>query len=236
MTVRFNQSYEALPVDDAGFVGNTSAGYDRTASPRRSPYRRFGKRSLDIALVILSAPLVLVVMLPLVILISLDGGNPFYTQMRVGVSGKSYRMWKLRSMVDNAEEKLSTYLANNPKAKAEWDRDQKLKSDPRITKVGRIIRKTSLDELPQLWNVLQGEMSIVGPRPMMVNQRRMYPGKHYYSLRPGITGSWQVSSRNESSFADRAGFDADYNKSLSFKDDLRIIGATFKVVLNGTGH
>lgn len=99
---------------------------------------------------------------------------------------------------------------------------------------GPDIRKTSLDELPQLWNVLMGEMSIVGPRPMMINQRRMYPDKHYFALRPGITGAWQVSSRNDSSFAERATFDADYNRCLSLREDLRIIKATFGVVLKGT--
>lgn len=236
MTVGFNRNYQAVPADQVEFANVSKPQIGERVSRRRGLYRRFGKRSLDIILVLASAPLVLAVLLPMIALVAMDGGRPFYSQMRVGVNGRSYRMWKLRSMVHNAEEKLSTYLASNPEAKAEWDRDQKLKNDPRITKVGRIIRKTSLDELPQLWNVLMGEMSIVGPRPMMINQRRMYPGKHYFALRPGITGAWQVSSRNDSSFAERATFDADYNRNLSLKEDLRIIKATFGVVLKGTGH
>ncbi len=236
MTLRFNQNYQAVPAESADFTDLKASTTPVRTSRRRGFYRRYGKRSLDIALILLAAPIVLLVLLPMIVMVALDGGRPFYSQMRVGVNGSSYRMWKLRSMVHNAEEKLSDYLATNPEAKEEWDRDQKLKNDPRITKVGRIIRKTSLDELPQLWNVLKGEMSIVGPRPMMINQRRMYPGKHYYALRPGITGAWQVSSRNESSFAERAEFDADYNRSLSFKEDLRIITATVGVVVKGTGH
>lgn len=236
MTVRFNQAFDTVPADSVDFKQLDKTYSSVRTSRRRGFYRRYGKRSLDIALVLLSAPLVLLVMLPMIAMVALDGGRPFYSQMRVGVNGSSYRMWKLRSMVHNAEEKLSAYLATNKVAKEEWDRDQKLKNDPRITKVGRIIRKTSLDELPQLWNVLKGEMSIVGPRPMMINQRRMYPGKHYFALRPGITGAWQISARNESTFAERAEFDAGYSRSLSFKEDLRIISATVGVVAKGTGH
>ena len=236
MAIRFTQNYQAVSAESADFQGLKTSNVTERTSPRRGLYRRYGKRTLDIVLVLISAPLVLLLLLPMIALIAMDGGRPFYSQMRVGVNGSSYRMWKLRSMVENAEEKLSVYLAENPEAKAEWDRDQKLKNDPRITRVGKIIRKTSLDELPQLWNVLKGEMSIVGPRPMMINQRRMYPGKHYYALRPGITGAWQVSSRNDSTFAERALFDARYNRSLSFREDLRIIGTTVGVVLRGTGH
>jgi lipopolysaccharide/colanic/teichoic acid biosynthesis glycosyltransferase len=144
-------------------------------------------------------------------------------------------MWKLRSMVANADQLLSVYLAENPDARIEWDHSQKLRYDPRITRVGRIIRKTSLDELPQLWNVLRGDMSLVGPRPMMVDQQELYPGTAYYALRPGITGFWQVSVRNESSFSERAHFDADYLGRMSFVTDLKVLARTVSVVLNGTG-
>ena len=113
---------------------------------------------------------------------------------------------------------------------------QKLKNDPRVTKIGQLMRKASLDELPQLWNVLAGEMSLVGPRPMMPEQKNLYPGKAYYSMRPGLTGLWQVSQRNASSFASRADFDTSYAGQLSLRTDLGIIFATVGVVLRGTGY
>ena len=115
-------------------------------------------------------------------------------------------------MVHNADELLEAYLAENPAAKLEWDATQKLKRDPRITLVGRILRKTSLDELPQLWNVLNGTMSLVGPRPMMLCQRASYSGQSYYNLKPGITGLWQISDRNESEFIARVRYDDVYDR------------------------
>ncbi|NQY60756.1 sugar transferase, partial [Cognatishimia sp.] len=128
------------------------------------------------------------------------------------------------------------YLAQNPAEAREWNEKQKLINDPRITPVGHLIRKTSLDELPQLWNVLIGDMSLVGPRPIMVDQKKIYPSDAYYDLRPGITGPWQISSRNESSFVERADFDGDYLNDLSFASDLRIMFKTVGVVVNATGH
>ncbi|WP_240989592.1 sugar transferase [Salipiger mangrovisoli] len=199
-------------------------------------YKRIGKRIFDITLVLVAAPMVLVFLLPLVALVAADGGRPFYCQMRVGMNGRSYRMWKLRSMVPGAEALLQTHLDSCKDARDEWLRDQKLKCDPRVTGVGKFLRKVSLDELPQLWNVLRGDMSLVGPRPMMVEQRALYPGHDYYTLRPGITGPWQVSARNESSFADRAAYDSRYCRDLSLKTDLRLLVATVRVVLGGTGH
>lgn len=199
-------------------------------------YASFWKRVFDILAVVCTAPMVLLVLLPFLILIARDGGSPFYTQQRLGRGGKSYRMWKLRSMVVDADQKLNAYLGSNPEAKTEWDRTQKLKRDPRITKVGHLIRKTSLDELPQLWNVLKGEMSLVGPRPMMVEQKDLYPGRDYYALRPGITGVWQVSARNESSFAERASYDSQYLRFLSAWTDTQILAKTVVVVCKATGH
>jgi lipopolysaccharide/colanic/teichoic acid biosynthesis glycosyltransferase len=186
-------------------------------------------------LVLLGAPFVLPLVLVLAVLVALDGGRPFYRQDRVGKNGRIYRMWKLRSMEVDADERLSAYLRNNPAARAEWDHSQKLRQDPRITRIGRLIRRTSLDELPQLWNVLRGDMSLVGPRPMMPSQRALYPGDAYYALRPGVTGLWQVSARNECGFAARASYDTEYYRTLSFGTDLRILAATIRVVMRGTG-
>lgn len=200
-----------------------------------SVYRGVAKRALDIMLVLLATLPALMIALPFVLLVALDGRSPFYRQRRVGRNGAVFNMWKLRSMVPNADQMLEGYLAANPAARSEWDLTQKLRHDPRITKVGHLIRKTSIDELPQLWNVLKGDMSIVGPRPMMVDQQKIYPGTAYYALRPGITGFWQTSVRNESSFADRAQFDTDYLCQMSFLTDFRVMLRTVRVVVNGTG-
>lgn len=199
-------------------------------------YRNHAKRALDIALVVLSLPAVLPLILVLAALVALNGGNPFYRQARVGRNGQVFRMWKLRSMVCDADRVLCTYLDDDPALRAEWNTKQKLIDDPRVTPLGRFLRKSSIDELPQLLNVLLGDMSLVGPRPMMVDQQPLYPGHDYYELRPGITGFWQISDRNETSFADRAFYDARYNKRLSLGTDLFILMSTVRVVLRGTGH
>lgn len=203
----------------------------------RSLYSLGGKRLLDLLLVIFTAPVSVPLILLLAFLVALDGGRPFYTQMRVGWGGSSFRMWKLRTMVPDADAKLAAYLAANPKARREWDATQKLKNDPRITWLGRFLRKTSLDELPQLFNVFNGTMSLVGPRPMMPEQRRLYDnGFAYYRLRPGVTGLWQISDRNECRFVDRVRYDNDYERVLSLQTDFRILLATVRVVLRGTGY
>jgi lipopolysaccharide/colanic/teichoic acid biosynthesis glycosyltransferase len=167
------------------------------SAPGRGPvYRVFGKRAIDLTLVLLAMPLWLPLLVIGAALVMLDGHNPFYSQERIGRNGRVFRIWKLRSMVPDADVFLENHLANNPEARAEWDVTQKLKEDPRITPVGRVLRKISLDELPQLLNVLTGDMSLVGPRPIMVNQQALYPGRRYYDMRPGLTGLWQVSDRN----------------------------------------
>jgi exopolysaccharide production protein ExoY len=198
-------------------------------------YRSFGKRAVDVVLVLLGAPIVLPIVLFLAVLVGIDGGYPFYFQDRVGKGGRNYRMWKLRSMEVDADKKLAAYLADHPEANAEWNHSQKLRHDPRITRLGHFLRRSSMDELPQLWNVLRGEMSLVGPRPMMPSQKALYPGQAYYALRPGLTGLWQVSARNESGFAARAAYDTEYENTVSFSTDIRILAATVQVVTRGTG-
>lgn len=205
-----------------------------TAKPQF--YRGLGKRVLDLVLCIVIAPFAVLLVGIFALLVTRDGGRAFYSQLRVGQGGRTYRMWKLRSMVMDADEKLEAHLAQNAAARAEWNNHQKLKSDPRITPLGSLLRRASIDELPQLWNVFKGDMSLVGPRPMMLSQQALYPGQDYYDLRPGITGTWQVSDRNQSSFADRALFDTDYNRKVSLAEDLRIMFATVRVVLKATGY
>lgn len=202
-----------------------------------SLYRSFFKRTIDVTFVLLSTPVVLPLIVVLTLLVALlTGGQPFYTQQRVGRHGKVFRMWKLRTMVKNADVLLENHLRENPAAREEWDRTQKLKNDPRITTLGRLLRKTSADELPQLFNVLNGTMSLVGPRPMMVEQKAQYHGTAYYDMRPGITGLWQVSDRNECSFKERVTYDNSYNRALSLKTDMGILFKTITVVILATGH
>ncbi|MAY85462.1 MAG: sugar transferase [Pseudooceanicola sp.] len=228
MTIQINDldRREAAPV-----VGRFTVPTEE----RTQLYRNAGKRSLDIALVLLSAPIVLPVILMLAALVALDGHNPFYLQNRVGKNGRVFKIFKLRSMVPNAKASLKDILAKNSDARAEWEANQKLRHDPRITRLGRIIRNTSLDELPQLLNVLKGDMSLIGPRPMMIEQIPLYPDNCYYAMRPGISGLWQVTDRNASTFAERATYDAEYHRRLSLWLDITILARTFGVVMRGTG-
>lgn len=198
-------------------------------------YRSLVKRPLDVILVVLASPVVLPLVVLLALIVLLDGRNPFYSQQRVGREGRTFRMWKLRSMVHDADQRLDAYLAQNPEARQEWESTQKLRDDPRVTRFGRMLRASSLDELPQLWNVLTGDMSLVGPRPMMPDQQAMYPGDGYYRLRPGITGFWQTAGRNKTTFAARAWYDDRYERSLSFAGDVAILVRTVSVVLGRTG-
>jgi exopolysaccharide production protein ExoY len=198
-------------------------------------FYRVGKRLIDLALVAVGGPLLLPLILILVVLVRLDSGPAFYLQPRIGRDGRIFRLWKLRSMVPDAEAALATYLESNPEARAEWDSSQKLRRDPRLTAIGGFLRRYSLDELPQLWNVVIGDMSLVGPRPMMPSQRLLYPGTAYYDLRPGLTGLWQISERNNCTFAERAAYDNRYEQTVSAGVDFAILVRTLGVVFRGTG-
>ena len=207
----------------------------RSAMPRRF-YARWLKRPFDVLFVALIAPVVVPVVLALAALAALDGHNPFYGQWRIGRGGRRFRMWKIRTMVPNADAVLESHLAADPALRREWDHHQKLSDDPRITWAGRLLRRSSLDELPQFWNVITGDMSVVGPRPMMDSQAALYMGRAYYALRPGVTGPWQVSDRNETSFTERARFDEDYATGLSLGSDLSLVGRTVGAMLRCTGR
>ena len=198
-------------------------------------YQRFGKRTLDITLILIGIPFVLPILILIAVLIKLEGGKVLFHQQRLGRNGRKFRFWKFRSMVADAEGQLGDYLDSNPAAAKEWHISQKLKHDPRITRIGHFIRKTSLDELPQLWNVLIGDMSLVGPRPMMPEQRSLYPGNHYELMRPGITGFWQVSDRNQVSFSERAIYDANYAQNISLATDIKTLFQTINAVCKGSG-
>jgi lipopolysaccharide/colanic/teichoic acid biosynthesis glycosyltransferase len=203
---------------------------------RRGIYRKFAKRLLDVVAVLMAIPVVVPLIAVLALIVARDGGQPFYTQVRIGRGGRPFRMWKLRSMVADADLRIAGHLEQHPAARAEWESTQKLKNDPRITPFGHVLRRASLDELPQLWNVLTGDMSLVGPRPMMTNQQGMYPGTAYYALRPGITGYWQTAGRNATTFEARAEFDDAYERELSLTTDLLVLVRTAGVVVHATGY
>lgn len=204
---------------------------------REGSYAARGKRALDLALVLMALPVALPIIVLSALLLWVESGLPFYSQDRLGQNGKRFRIFKLRTMVRDADARLQDCLQQNPALRREWDETQKLKKDPRITRMGRILRVTSLDELPQLWNVFTGEMSLVGPRPMMPEQLSLYgEASAYFAVKPGITGLWQVSDRNESSFASRAQADADYLRAMGLQMDLRLIWRTVGVVAKGTGY
>jgi len=190
----------------------------------------------------LAAAVLLLLLGPLMLVIAAliarrDGAPILFGHYRVGHQGKLFRCLKFRSMYRNSEQMLSDLLRTDPAAKAEWDRDQKLENDPRVTPVGQFLRKTSLDELPQLINVLRGEMSLVGPRPITVGELTRY-GRvrwHYLSVRPGMTGLWQVSGRNNTTYAERVALDEAYIDSRTLLGDFTILLKTVKVVLYRDG-
>jgi len=229
----------SFPEFPTGFaMAEPDDGADRASGPplRRGLYRNGVKRTLDVLVVALALPVVVPLIAVLAALVAQDGGRPFYSQLRVGRGGKAFRMWKLRSMVADADALMTQHLAAEPAARAEWDSTQKLRNDPRITRFGHFLRRSSLDELPQLLNVLLGEMSLVGPRPMMTSQQGLYPGEAYYALRPGITGYWQTAGRNATTFEARAGFDTAYEADLSLGTDIKVLVRTVGVVVNATGY
>ncbi|CUX81958.1 MAG: exopolysaccharide production protein ExoY [Roseibaca calidilacus] len=207
-------------------------------SVSRGVYRTFGKRVVDTGLVLLSLLFTIPVILICAAIIARDGYFPFFGHTRVGKDGKEFKCWKIRTMVPDAQQKLQEHLASCPAARAEWDETRKLKNDPRIVPFGSFLRKSSLDELPQIFNVLLGQMSLVGPRPVVREELSYYGNgqRAYLAMRPGITGLWQVSGRNDASYAERVRFDVSYYKDVSFMRDLSIIFQTLKVVVARNGY
>ena len=192
------------------------------------------KRIIDVvgALVgvIALIPLTIIIYIARIVLKENDGPI-FYDQLRIGKDGKVFKMYKYRSMIIGADEKLFEYLKENEEARKEYKEYKKLKDDPRITKIGKILRKTSLDEFPQFINVLKGDMSLVGPRPYLPREKEDMGEYYTYIIksRPGITGYWQIAGRSDVNFDDRLKMDYDYNKNRSLKTDLKIL---VKTVLN----
>jgi len=190
----------------------------------------------------LSALVLLVLCAPLLLVIAWlvwleDHGPVVFAHYRIGRNGRPFRCYKFRTMVSNAEEVLIDLLASDPELRDEWERDQKIRDDPRITRTGRILRATSLDELPQLYNIWRGEMAFVGPRPIVVQELHRYGvwKRHYLSVRPGLTGLWQVSGRNEVSYDERVALDRDYVEQRSWLLDVLIVVRTFGAIARRHG-
>ena len=224
----------SVPVQTIQQSTNQTIGLERD----RKALFPIAKRALDIigagVGLLLLAPFFLIVAL----MVRADGGPAFFAHQRVGRGGKLFGCLKFRSMVIDSQARLETLLANDPAARAEWEATRKLKNDPRITRIGRFLRSTSLDELPQLINVLRGEMSLVGPRPVQEAEIDRYYGAsaaHYMAVRPGITGLWQVSGRSETSYESRVALDVAYVSRPSLLADFSILLRTPIAVLSRRG-
>jgi Undecaprenyl-phosphate galactose phosphotransferase WbaP len=199
---------------------------------------RIVKRLLDLCVVSSVGILLLPLLAVLWLLVRVtSAGSGFYSHRRIGQAGKHFSVWKFRTMVVDADKVLSRYLERYPTMKEEWRLTHKLKNDPRNTAIGKILRKTSLDELPQLWNVLRGDMSLVGPRPIVDPEIKKYgPDFLYYlQVRPGVTGLWQVSGRNETSYEERVALDRFYVRNWSVWLDIYILARTVRTVFTGHG-
>lgn len=198
------------------------------------PEKQWPKRLLDLVLTLVGSIVVLPLIFLIALWIKLDSRGPaFFSQERIGQNGQTFRAWKFRSMVRDADRVLSQHLARRPELREEWERDHKLKDDPRITSAGRILRRTSLDELPQLWNVLMAEMSLVGPRPIPLYERGFYGEALdlYQRVLPGLTGMWQVSGRNDTSYQERINLDIFYVRNWSVWLDFYILFRTIETVI-----
>lgn len=197
------------------------------------------KRTIDVLVSLIG--LVCLIPLTLIIyitnLINKEKGSIFFVQERIGKDGKPFKLYKYRTMVENAEEVLKTYLADDEEFKREYTVYKKVKNDPRITKIGKILRKTSLDEFPQFINVLKGDMSLVGPRPYLPREKSDMGDYYYYivAVKPGLTGPWQISGRSEITFENRLKLDLEYYKDNSLKTDMRYLVKTFGKVFKDEG-
>lgn len=222
-----------------------ATGTSRSTSMRlhRSlPYSLFRyqviKRFLDIFLVVLALPVLLPALIVVGLIVKLTSPGPvFFSHRRICRNGAFFSMWKFRTMCVNSSDVLEQYLSRYPKARAEWSKSHKLRHDPRITPVGLFLRRFSLDELPQVWNVLRGDMSLVGPRPIVAAEVEKYADcfEFYCRVKPGVTGLWQVSGRSKLSYDERVALDRDYVLRWSLLADMKILLSTFKSVANRDG-
>jgi len=195
------------------------------------------KRVFDAILSCLLIVAFLPVLLIIAAVVSLDGGPALFGHRRIGRNGVEFKCLKFRTMVVNGDEILAAHLKENPAAREEWLATRKLRKDPRVTFIGNLLRRSSLDELPQLLNVMRGDMSLVGPRPIVRDEIGYYSDRYcyYISVRPGLTGEWQTSGRSDTSYEARVNFDVHYVQNQSFMRDMRILLRTIPVVLTLRG-
>jgi len=197
------------------------------------PTGGIAKRAFDVSAACLGLLFLSPIFLMVMLLVKLtDKGPAFYGHRRIGHNGQEFRCLKFRTMVTNGDKVLQEHLRNNPKAMEEWRETRKLQDDPRVTAVGAVLRKLSLDELPQLFNIIRGEMSVVGPRPVVRDELEKYENAavYYLQARPGLTGLWQISGRNDVSYATRVAFDTHYVENWSLVRDVVIIARTIPAV------
>ena len=201
-------------------------------------YNRIFKRVFDLTLTIIGSIIISPILLGIAVAVCISNrGGIIFSHKRVGMYGKNFYCYKFQTMVKNADKVLEKYLAENPEARREWEETFKLTNDPRVTKLGNFLRRTSLDELPQLWNVILGDMSLVGPRPIIEEEVPRY-GKNireYYMVPPGITGMWQVSGRSDTTYPERVAMDTWYVRNWSVWIDIMYLFKTVKAVLTGRG-
>ncbi len=203
-----------------------------------SRYNRIFKRIFDLILTITGGVLILPILIALSLIVAWENhGKIIFAHKRVGMHGKKFFCYKFQTMIPDAEKKLQEYLEKNPDAQREWNESFKLTHDPRVTKFGNFLRRTSLDELPQIWNVIRGEMSLVGPRPIVAEEIEKYGAniREYYMVPPGITGMWQVSGRSDTTYAERVAMDTWYVRNWSVWIDIMYLFKTVKAVLTSRG-
>jgi len=222
----FNKHIGAKILGDMGFseLGNENQDYV--------------KRGLDLLLTVGGGLCLLPFLLIIALLVAIDNnGSVIFAHRRIGQNGKEFKCYKFQTMIPNAQQALEEYLSKNPEAQNEWEANFKLVNDPRVTKLGGFLRKTSLDEMPQLWNVIVGDMSLVGPRPIVAKEVERYGEnfKEYAMCKPGITGIWQVNGRSDTTYEERVAMDTWYAYNRTNILDLKYLFQTIKVVLFGKG-
>jgi lipopolysaccharide/colanic/teichoic acid biosynthesis glycosyltransferase len=232
----------AIIEDSYSYIDTLSAPATRSRRREQIPSDLFRyrvvKRCVDVSLILLTAPLLIMTIGIVATIVMLSSPGPiFYSHRRIRKNGAFFSMWKFRTMCVNSAEVLEEYLSKHPEARVEWNRTHKLRHDPRITPIGSFLRRYSLDELPQFWNVLTGHMSLVGPRPIVAAEVEKYADSFdcYCRVKPGLTGLWQISGRSELTYSERVALDCEYVNKWSMRRDIKILSKTFNVVVNQNG-